>query len=266
MAEKYHFRVHVSGERFSPESLALEEIADFLVNLEQMVAAVVAHKHPNLDIERRGVIRLSSLTEGSVDLACSTPYRETGTALRSIGSVAEDGDTARLPEEARAPFLKLLKFNHDFRTNTEIRESGGTRTRLAILTPDTRINSPAASVSISGTTTLYGELLRIGGDPPRARIRLMDGEAISCTVRSRDLARELARRLYETIGVRGKGEWETVRMKLVKFHVDELTEYRQTSLMEAIESLREVAEEHYQKIDDINAFVADLRGREPDNE
>ena len=65
------------------------------------------------------------------------------------------------------------------------------------------------------------------------------------------LAREMAKRLYETIGVRGRGKWEVGSMKLHDFHIEELTEYRQTSLTNAIESLREVAEKYYEEIDDI---------------
>lgn len=242
------------------------EIADFLITLEQMVAAVIAREHPDLDVDRHGVIRLSSLTEGSIDLACSTPYVEAGQALRIVGKVAEDGDTSRLPEEAGAPFLKLHAFNQDHGTSMEIREADNERTLLAALTPDTTVDAPAEAVFITGMTTRYGELLRIGGNPPLARIRFVDGQATSCPVDSTDLARQMAKRLYETIGVRGKGEWQVDSMKLVRFSVEELTEYRQTSLTKAFESLREVAEEHYQKIDDVNAFVADLRGREPDGE
>ena len=55
-------------------------------------------------------------------------------------------------------------------------------------------------------------------------------------------------------------------MKLRQFSIEELTEYRETSLTKAFESLREVAGKYYEEIDDIDAFVADLRGREPEDE
>ena len=135
------------------------------------------------------------------------------------------------------------------------------------MTPTTRFPVPAVSPLVTGTTTLYGKLLRIGGDnSPTAEVRFLDDEKIACKVCSVDLARELAARLYEIIGVRGTASWATSDMSLQDFRIEHLTGYRQTSLTEAFESLRELAEEHYQKIGDIDAFVADLRGREPEDE
>ncbi len=231
-----------------------------------MVAAVVAHKHPDLDLQKRGVLRLSSLTDGSLNLACSSPYKEAGPALREVGNVAEDGDISRLPVEARPPVLKLLKFNHNHNTSTDIREADGQRARLLRFTPDIIISVPAESATVTGTTTLYGELLRIGGNPPVARIRFIDDITKSCPVQSTDLAREMATRLYEIIGVRGKGVWEVGSMELRDFKIEQITEYRQTSLTKAFESLREVTEKYYVEIEDVNAFVADLRGRGPEDE
>ena len=55
-------------------------------------------------------------------------------------------------------------------------------------------------------------------------------------------------------------------MKLHSFCIEELTEYRQTSLTEAFESLSKVAAKHYADLEDVEAFVADLRGRGPEDE
>ena len=245
----------------------MEEIANFLVTVEELVAAVVEHSHPDLDLQKGGVLRLSSLTEGSLNLACSTPYKEVGPALRMVGSVAEDGDCSRLPIKARAAVLKLLKFSKDHNTSIDFREADGERPRLILLTPETYLSTPDDPALISGTTTLYGELRRIGGDHPKAFIRLfIDGKIHSCEVNTPDLAQEIAKHLYKIIGVRGSAKWEVETMKLCSFCIEELTEYRQTSLTEAFESLSEVAAKHYADLEDVDAFVADLRGRGPEDE
>lgn len=267
MAEKYRFEVRVTGEKISPENLHIREIADFLISVEEMVATVVSHNHPNLDFQASGVLRLSSLKDGSVDLACSSQFREAGPALREVGNVVEGGDISRLPDEARPPVLKLLKFSRDHNSFLEIREADGSRTQLLQFSPDTAVTEPAIPTYVTGTTTLYGELLRIGGDnPPTARMRFIDGMAKSCPVESTDLARSMARRLYETLGVRGKGEWEAESMQLHTFRIEQLTEYRKTSLSKAFESLSEVAAKHYADLEDVQAFVADLRGKGPEDE
>ena len=80
------------------------------------------------------------------------------------------------------------------------------------------------------------------------------------------LAREMAKRLYETIGVRGTARWATRDMSLDEFRIEELTAYRPTSLTQAMDSLGEVAGKYYEEIEDVDAFVADLRGRGPEDE
>ena len=76
----------------------------------------------------------------------------------------------------------------------------------------------------------------------------------------------MAKRLYDVIGVRGTAKWNTTEFRPVEFTVEHLSEYRQASILEAMESLREVAGKYYEEIEDINAFVAELRGRGPEDE
>ena len=264
MAEEYRFDVRVTGEGIRPESLSIGEIVNLLVSVEKMVVAAVSHNHPDLVTRKQNVLRLSSLTEGSLNLAYSTPYKEAGTALRELGRVAKKGDSSRLPADARAPVLELLKFSKDHHSHIEFREVGKARPRLFLLTPDTIISTPHNSTLIAGTTTLHGELRRIGGDQPKAYIRfLMDDNIHGCDISTPELAQEIARHLYRMIGVRGVARWEVETMKLHSFCIEELTEYRQTSLTEAFDSLSEVAAKHYADLEDVEAFVAGLRGREP---
>ena len=267
MAEKYRFDVSVTGEGIRPESLAIREIVNFLVSVEKIVTAVVSHHRPDLVFEKQNVLRLSSLTEGSLNLACSTPYREAGTALKEVGRLAEKGDSSRLPADTRVPLLELLKFSKDHHSDIEFRETSKARPRLVLLTPDTIISTLPDSTLIAGTTTLYGELRRIGGEQPKAYIRFFaDGDIHGCDVGTPELAQEIAKHLYKTIGVRGSASWEAETMKLHSFCIEELTEYRQTSLTEAFDSLSEVAAKHFADLEDVEAFVAELRGGGPEDE
>ena len=72
----------------------------------------------------------------------------------------------------------------------------------------------------------------------------------------------MASLLYQLIGVRGVATWDLKNLSLIKFQIEELTEYRKTPITEAIESLRKLVGKYYQDIDDIDAFIADLRGRD----
>lgn len=259
-----HIEFSVSGENFSTEGLRPKKITGLQNGFVDFVAAIVKHEHPEIDLTEDGAFGFTSGDPTTLVTRLKSPHVEVMHAWRRAGHAIETGDFSYLPPRAEDQLREIVGFNHRHNTETRFWENNGARNLLAVVNQNTEVTMPA---TITGTTTLYGELLRIGGDaPPRARIRFLDGFTKSCAVCSRELAREMARRLYETIGVRGRGKWDVKNMRLREFYIEGLTEYRQTSITSAIESLREVTEEHYQSIEDIDAFVADLRGREPENE
>jgi hypothetical protein len=126
-------------------------------------------------------------------------------------------------------------------------------------------NMPTIQIQIEqyllkGTTTLYGRLRRVGGDhPPRALLDLVTGESISCRVTNSRLAKQLAQRLYERIGVRGVAQWDARDMSLYEFRIESLLDYHQVDLVQAVVTLQDTLGHYYENIDLEGAF-ADLRG------
>lgn len=264
MSDKFRFEVHVTGEGVSPENVQVRAIAGFLVAVEEIVLAIAKQDHPDLDLGKQGALKFESLKKGSLDIAYMENHSLASPSLGRFVDVVNSGDGSSLSARALKRVKEFVDLNRTNKTTTEISENSNGRKVLATITPDTTIAGPAL---ISGVTTLYGELLRIGGaSGPRALMRFSNSPPLSCKVKSTELASEMGERLYETIGVRGKGEWKVGSMEIHEFRIEELTKYRQTTLTKAFESLREVAGKYYDEIEDIDAFVADLRGREPEDE
>lgn len=113
-----------------------------------------------------------------------------------------------------------------------------------------QLNTEQATVS--GTTTLYGTVVGIGGEnPPYLELRLFSDDILRCeivTENAIDLARQIAQRLYQQIGVRGIAEWNITDMSLQKFYVEELTPYRKTKLDDALDALYEIVGQDLEKL------------------
>lgn len=264
MNEKSRIEVRVTGEGFSLETIRPGKVTRYLNSIEAFVMAIVKHDNPELDLARDGALGFTSIHPGSFVAGLISPHVEVGRAWRKASRAIECGDFSNFPSEATREFREFITFNRRHNTEAEFWEYNGTHHRLTVVTSETKVPDP---VLVSGRTTLYGKLLRIGGESsPTAQIRFTDASSVTCQVQSTELASSMAERLYETIGVRGTGKWESKSLELQEFRIEELTDYRQTSLTEAFESLREVAGKYYEEIEDVNAFVAELRGRGSEDE
>lgn len=264
MANKVHFEVRIAGEGFALEEIRIKEITKLLVAIEEIVAAIVERDHPALKVSKGGALGLTSVQSGSLRAGFESPHEEAVQAWCEVTRSIETRDYSSLPLKATEELGSIEKFNQRHNTDAEFWLNNGSDRHLATMSSDAGLPE---SHFIYGTTTLYGKLLRIGGDSrPTAALGLSSEKTLNCRVSTTDLASKMAKRLYDVIGVRGTAKWNTTEYRPVEFTVEHLSEYRQASILEAMESLREVAGKYYEEIEDINAFVAELRGRGPEDE
>ena len=105
-------------------------------------------------------------------------------------------------------------------------------------------------------TTIYGEVENVGG-ASRANVHLRyKGRSLVCTL-SRELAKELGRRLYETVGL--TGEATLVDREVVDFRVTGVSAFQPSD--DPLRGLRQL-EERYGHYDEVDAglYVAEQRG------
>lgn len=260
MEHRFNVEFRVSGEKFDSHNVSLQQIGQFLTNLEQIIGSIVIRDNPELALQEEDVIvSLSSISQGSLVSVLETRYdREVNIAIELTSDALLTENYAYLPTKAIEGLKEIVRFNRKTNSITEIWRNNGERYRLAEITPTTRIR--AENFIAKGSTTLYGELLRIGGeDPPRAHIRFIDGTTLSCRIKNKVLASRIAPFLYQRIGVRGVARWDTRDMSLAEFRIEELTPYRQKSIKIAFDNLRELAGQHFDSSEDL---AAELRGRD----
>lgn len=267
MADHYVIEVRLIGEHLMPERISARDTGALIAAVEQMIASVVARDNPALGIdESEVVVGLAAVQAGSYVLQFQTPYvTEAASAWAKIGSAISQG-AASLPVKSVDSLKTIRKATRKYNAVTEFWEYNGASTKLATIDAHTPIQVETAT--LKSRTTLYGRITRVGGeDPPRARLRLIDGQIMICNITRRDtlrIARQLGARLYEMVGVRGTAQWDIRDLSLQYFVIEELTPYESTSLNKALDTLAELAAHHYETVPDIEALVSDLRGSDED--
>jgi len=111
---------------------------------------------------------------------------------------------------------------------------------------------------VRGETVIYGKVERVGGVEPKVRLRLADGDGLSCRL-SEALARQLGGRLYEEVGLKGTATWDAGDYALLYFHADELTRYEPAGVKVGFAELKAVAGPHYANVEDVVSYVRELR-------
>lgn len=112
--------------------------------------------------------------------------------------------------------------------------------------------------------------MRVGGEKiPTVQLRLLNGDTLNCEIRGdnkRALARQLAQRLYTEVGIEGRARWDTREWVLESFAIERITDYARVSVGAALQNLYERMGTRLEAIDDIDSFLADVRGDDEEND
>lgn len=241
--------IRLEGPDIQPESIPVGELLDLLLCYERLLRDLTGKRHSKVERKHREMrLRLVSVERGSTTLSCLAP-EELYNANRTISQAIGKGSD--LPPEARDSFFRLRKRIE--KLGCDVKIQGEDLEPFAI----SRERVPTKRF-IRGETTVYGECIAVGGR--KAVVKLVSGSGAQIRIRlSNELAREIAKHLYEEIGVRGLATWEVSGPRIVDMEAYELLPYRRTSPKEAIQALQESAGKDWGKIADPEEFLRKLR-------
>ncbi len=258
--------IRLVGENLSPYTVSARDASRVISAVEQMLKALVSRDQAARPLPKSGiVVGLAAIEQGSYILRFTTPYPDVVMpAYQRLGAAIQQADFANLPAKSVEGLREVSTVARKYHAQAEFWQSDGHRTHLGTVTPNMRIR-PRQLPHVEEYTTLYGTVLRVGGDrPPRARIRFLSGQALQCRITQRDdlrIARALGQRLYETVGLRGQVRWDAKSGEIVDFRIDEVTDYQSGSSTAMLAALRQRVGEHYRTVGNIEHFVAEMRGR-----
>ncbi len=266
MTDQSILEVRLKSAELRPDKMSSRHIAKLIGSVEQMLAAIVARDNPGLALdESRVTIGLSAVYPGSYRVQFQSQYDTQVKTAYEIAATAINGlSFENLPPKSVEALKNIRNISREYRTETQFGYQNGQFVELASVSANTLIHVQVPTMD--GETTLYGQLTSIGGvDPPQAQITLVDGQRLKCNVTRKDslaVAKQLGKRLYTEIGVRGLAHWDIRDMSIIYFRIDELLDYQAIPITESIANSYDVFGHHLEAIDDVDDYFAELREKD----
>jgi len=250
--------IHFVGENISPENIRIGEIAVILDAIENVLLSVVSKKHEGLTKDIL-TIGLHNVNAGSLGLQFTSKLPEVVTpAFEQVAVSVRNRTIDAIPFESLNHFEKILSFVKRHHAQADFIVVNGISRNLATLTSDFELPKP---VHITGQTTIYGEIVRVGGVEPKVEIKTISGQTLYCPFEI-ELASQLGSLLYQLVGLDGNARWNTQNFEIEDFRVTGISIYRDIPMIEAFQSLSEIVDKYYSDIEDVVAYVAELRSED----
>lgn len=251
---------HIRLPDIAPDDLSIGLLAEVLHHSYAAIVAQAREEDPDVPDDDLKV-SLVQVKSGSTGLRLHAPERAAA-VIYLIAAAVQRAAVAQLASKAAHEIEGLQALSTRLATPIELRAGQEGTRLLAAIAPDTSVQGNR--LRVSGGTDIYGTLLRVGGVSPRAFVELDDGRRISCALQSRQLARRLAPLLYTIVGLRGTATWFANTWELVTFSAQDVIECANGDVTDSIRALRAVTGKHWDAIDDVDAYLRELREDSPE--
>lgn len=271
------FVVRLVGSNVKPWTVPLRSLARMMDAIQRLVEQKeneVELEDSQIEIEPQDgelglagsqVLRLVGVRSSSAGYAISTPYKDS-----TLGMLAATGRAILDPSHSEwtGPTISSVKDLSDVAKSLgvviEIRQPRqGSRLGdvIARISPDT-YQQVSDSAFVIGETSLYGTIERIGGaSAERCAFRLPDQtKMIYCGVAGEDLARKLAKHLYEDVSIHGEATWLRVNWQIRSFRIQSFDQPKTGSIRDAMNEIWEAGGKAWDKVKNPDAYITEMRG------
>lgn len=252
--------IRFTGSHLKPEYVSARELGNLIASVEDMVASIVLHDTEKEQKRIDVVVGLKALISESIGLqyTISDDKPQYQQAVIAVVHAFREEDFRRIPRTGLEPARRIVRFLKKHRCKAEVKANNGRPLAEFTITERTKITKP---VDVTGKTTLYGVVDRVGGKETRACFETVQGQRLNCKVASRDLARQLGKCLYTEVGLQGTAKWFGDTMELHDFIIEALLDYEPTPLPTAFSELSEVIGDNIRHLHhtEIDNFATELR-------
>lgn len=255
------FQIKFNSEDVHPDNIRIKDLAQVLQSLEEGLIAIV--KKESTPILENGLgISLVGIKEGCAAVELK-PIGESGKAavkpaMKEMLRAIKTKDRSEFPSEVAKSIQRVEEFSLKYECNSEFRLHSDNKRPNAVVRPPT-ILKIVKDAPLTGETTIYGKVESVGGaSSPAVWLRQSDGTRFQVSI-SYDMAPDFGKKIYSWVGLRGYAQWENDDGSLQSFKLIEILDYDQMPLTEAFDQLTQKIGGFFEEIDDVNAFVEDLR-------
>lgn len=247
--------LRLQGADLNPDQLRAGELAVVITSLEAAIAALIQDSAPDIKPDQ---IRLSltGVTTGSTTLAFAPNLQSlTLPAAERLINAVNHNNFIGFPSAAVASLRKIIALIHKHHGVATLQVAHNATTIEATITEKLNL----AVAHITGLTTLYGHVVRVGGIDPRVEFKpIPKGKTLFCPA-ERKIVLELRDYLYQTVAVHGLAVWDATTLDVIHFTIQSWLPYQPTSPVEAFAEIREKFGKYFDAIPDVDEWVAAVR-------
>lgn len=239
------------GNGINPEAVKPSEIANLIANFEKLLLHQAKGDDPGIDVDEVLFsferIENKSLSLGfkalKVKQILVSSYLVIATAFTS-------GDYSKINRTAIGSLKEIVKFSKKHNCEGSFRLNDETISSFA---PNIEIEY-SAPASIKGETTVYGKIIRIGGEEPKLHFRTNDEEKLIFDI-DEALAKKLSPRLYDFIGLVGVATWDIVNFRIENFEVKRIIDLEDTPITQTFNELKGIIGKYWDEVEDIESYL-----------
>lgn len=260
--------VRLEGEGISPQTISSRQFAKLIEHFEVALEALIMHDAPALGLkEGELVLAVQEVSTGSLRVVFHTGYdQDVAQALSRLGQALTTAAFDVLPLRVVDALAEIQSVTRRYRAVMEIASVNGERRVWGRLHADMALRTRR---TLSTTETLYGRVIRVGGEkPPRAKLIFWDGSELTCEITKRDqrrVARQLAARLYDWVGVQGEAQRSATTWELLSFSVQQVLPYVEKLPADAFQALAQITTPAIEAMGGLEAYQQRIAALEEDD-
>lgn len=255
MTETNQLNLRFFGNNISPSIVRARDLAQVIIAYEAAIAATAAANTPGTKPEEF-TIALVQIHDASVGLEFGAPLEQPVLrAAHALLTNLNERAWGKLPGVVLSHIANIIKFAKQYECTALLETRYGEQTAKVVFASDTVIPAPAI---LRGETELVGQVRRVGGDEPKVAIRLLHGDTLYCPT-TEEIAKQLGNYLYEQVQVAGIAVWDADTLNITEFVITEFVAHFDQSPSQAFRQIRERVGYVLERIDNVEAWVQDLR-------
>lgn len=243
----------IKFEDVKPSGISLHELVKFFQSFQRLLDS---SSKEICKIDKPPIVSLVDIKDNCTSFALhSTLPEETTKCATYIFERIADGRYDSFPKNSRADLRVVINSVQSWGTASLLKDKKQTAS-IPTTTQEPKDHF------ITGKTTIYGVLLRIGGaTEAKALIKPYSGDSITCSL-NQNLAKQIASRIYTEIAVSGTAYYDTSDFSIQRFEIEEFLEYKETPITQALKGLYEISPEAWADIPNVNEHIQRLRSEE----
>jgi len=232
---------------YTPETIPMERLARYMQNL----AAMLGHQN---------AVHFHKLKLGSTHIVTKIDHEDVPKVASHLSKMRE-GEGSPEAKKAQAEIDKLLSQDNATGFVYEDNDEGAE----IITFPGVSRPRPVSYGPFNQEGSIDGILISVSGADQTVHIQLQNGDIKYTGIETnRDIARNLAKHMYEPVRIFGTGRWlrdQEGNWILKTFRVDKFIALADDDLKDAIEKMREIEGSEWRNMDDPIAALKSLRDK-----